>query len=250
MDAVKALTPIQENFIDFSNGARREIEAYLRAIDNIELEEAGALEQVSPSERDLPTFRREIMTAHAIAREEGFVVLPAIPGLSFEHRFAIGWVAATVIGTPLVQKEDTQARNVMLYDRDGASMKDGARYHQSKDGGSNHRDNVNKPTPWRTMILSCVQPAAQGGESIFVNAHDIHDHLRANNPEVLNTLSQDFWFDGRGFDVMFKRPTFSEGEHGLKVRYLRDYIEAGYQKCGEALTRAQIVAIDVLDAAA
>ena len=236
-------------FFTLSPKAQSELKAYLAAIPDIEIAEAGSLETVVPYKTAMPTFRTEVDQAHGIAMDEGFIVLRAVPNMSFAEWFAMGWLVATVIGEPLVQKTDTKARNVMVYDRDGISMKQGARYHQSRDGGSIHTDNVNNPTPWKTMVLSCVQPAIRGGESIFVDAHDVVEHMRSEEPEALEILGQEYWFDGRGFDLMFQRPIIDESDGGLKVRYLREYIEEGHKKQNDPLSTEQVRAMDALDAA-
>lgn len=45
-----------------------------------------------------------------------------------------------------------------VYNRDDTKrMKDGQRYHQSREGGSIHTDNVNIPELWDYMNLTCLQ---------------------------------------------------------------------------------------------
>lgn len=60
---------------------------------------------------------------------------------------------------------------------------------QSHEGGSMHTDNVNVPDTWEYMILTCLQPAAKGGESLLVSVARIHEHLRVEHPEALSVLT-------------------------------------------------------------
>jgi hypothetical protein len=49
-------------------------------------------------------------------------------------------------------------RAIQVYNRDDKKrMKDGQRYHQSREGGSIHTDNVNIPELWDYMALTCLQ---------------------------------------------------------------------------------------------
>ena len=55
-------------------------------------------------------------------------------------------------------------------------MSDGARYHQTREGGSLHTDNVNAPAPWEFLVFGCVEPALIGGESVLTHTC-FADHL-------------------------------------------------------------------------
>lgn len=58
--------------------------------------------------------------------------------------------------TPVQNAEGIRA--IQVYNRDNQKrMKDGQRYHQSREGGSIHTDNVNIPELWDYMALTCLQ---------------------------------------------------------------------------------------------
>ena len=80
---------------------------------------------------------------------------------SFEIRLG-AFIQTNLLGTPLVQNAEG-SKAIKVYDRDSSKkMSDGQRYHQSREGGSIHTDNVNIPDVWVYMFLTCVQPAFIG----------------------------------------------------------------------------------------
>ena len=84
--------------------------------------------------------------------------------LSVAHIHAISPLLGQLFGELLVQNEAGD-KVIAVYDRDRyASMFQGARYHQTREGGSIHTDNVNIPTPWDYLILTCLAPAYVGAK--------------------------------------------------------------------------------------
>lgn len=69
----------------------------------------------------------------------------------------LAFVQAQMLGeTPAQNAEGVRA--IQVYNRDDKKrMKDGQRYHQSREGGSIHTDNVNIPELWDYMNLTCLQ---------------------------------------------------------------------------------------------
>ena len=56
-------------------------------------------------------------------------------------------------------------------------LTNGARYHQTREGGSIHTDNVNVSSRWKYMILSLAEGQV-GGETILVNAKNVYKKLK------------------------------------------------------------------------
>lgn len=155
-----------------------------------------------------------------------------------------------LFGELLVQNEagDTV---ISVYDRDRyGSMFQGARYHQTREGGSIHTDNVNIPTPWDYLILTCLAAAQVGGENILVSGLAIHDELKKYYPDVLKTLTQNFYWEMRGVaDSLYQAPIITYNEQGAPLfRHLRPYMESAHRKAQVELTDRQLYALDVLDA--
>lgn len=154
------------------------------------------------------------------------------------------------LGQALIQNEQGD-EVVCVYDRDrNRSIAQGARYHQTHEGGSIHTDNVNTPDKWHYLILSCLSPAQVGGENILVDGQLIYKELQEHFPKALEILTQDFFWEMRGLkDTLYQAPIITFDEKGrAHFRHLRPYMESAHQKAQTPLTTFQLYAIDVLDA--
>ena len=84
----------------------------------------------------------------------------------------ITFSASKILGRLIIQNKEGN-KLVVVYDRNRKfSIDKGARYHQTREGGSIHTDNVNVSLKWDYMILSCLSPGLVGGETILVSAKD------------------------------------------------------------------------------
>lgn len=170
--------------------------------------------------------------------------------LEVAHLHELSPVLGEMFGELLVQNEAGD-RVISVYDRDRyASMAQGARYHQTREGGSIHTDNVNIPTHWDYLILTCLAQAPVGGENILVSALHIHDLLKKNHPDVLTTLTKSFFWEMRGVsDSLYEAPIITYNEKGQPLfRHLRPYMESAHKKASAPLSATQLYALDVLDA--
>lgn len=169
---------------------------------------------------------------------------------SFSEIHKLNPIIGKIFGDLVVQNE--QGDNVIsVYDRDRlGSMFQGARYHQTREGGSIHTDNVNIPEPWDYLYLSCISPALAGGENILVDGVSVHQELKANYPSALKVLEMPFVWEMRGVaDELYRAPIITYNESGEPLfRHLRPYMESAHQKANEPLRDEQLYAIDVLDA--
>ena len=159
-------------------------------------------------------------------------------------------VFGQIFGRPLIQNEQGQ-KLIAVYDRDRhGSMDTGARYHQTREGGSLHTDNVNLPELWNYLFLSCISPAFIGGESILVDGLKIHKILKTDFPEVLETLENNYIWEMRGVaDKLYEAPIITyKDDKSPQFRHLRPYMESAHIKAEKPMTIDQLFAIDVLDA--
>ncbi len=151
-----------------------------------------------------------------------------------------------------VLPQDSQGtRGIYVWDRDETrKMADGARYHQTHEGGSIHTDNVNQPRIWDYLVFGCIAGSYAGGETILVDARDVHDVLQTKYPDALNVLRGDFVWEYRGIkDDLYVAPVITYSDRGeCQFRYLRPYLESAHQKARTPLTHAQVRALDLLDA--
>lgn len=159
-------------------------------------------------------------------------------------------VIAPLFGELLVQNEKGD-KVIMVYDRDRtASMHQGARYHQTREGGSIHTDNVNIPEIWNYLFLSCLEPAEVGGENILVNGLAVHQELKTKFPKALKVLEDNFYWEMRGVkDALYQAPIITYDNLGRPLfRHLRPYMESAHIKAQVPMTSEQLYAVDVLDA--
>jgi hypothetical protein len=80
----------------------------------------------------------------------------------------------------------------------------------------------------------------------------VYLQLQSRHPDTLAVLTQPFHVDRRGgarpdepATAFF--PVLTDAGSRVVYRYLRYWIEAGHDRAGEALTPAQIAALDTLD---
>lgn len=186
---------------------------------------------------------------HEISRT-GFIVLNASELCANLSEFqATAARIARGLGNLMVQN-DAGDTVVAVYDRDAGRIEDGARYHQTRQGGDIHTDSVNRPQPIRYLVLGCAAPALIGGETILVRADEVYLALQCQ-PDVLEILGHDFLFEGRGMAqeyALFQMPVCTTHEGRPRFRYLRSYITSAHNKAGTPLDPMQVHAFDMLDA--
>lgn len=193
--------------------------------------------------RDINECRRRLEAGPRVA------LIQPLDGLDARARRLFAWCAANVFGEPLVQNSEGD-RLISVYARPGnRRVIDGARYHQSREGGGPHTDNVSIPEHWEYLVFSCIRPAAVGGESILIDAFAVHRELQGL-PNALHILEQPFWWEYRGIsEGLFQAPILTYDQTGLpRFRYLRKYLESAHRRAGDPLTDEQIWALDVMEA--
>ena len=132
-------------------------------------------------------------------------------------------------------------------------IKEKLRYHQTNLGGSIHSDGPQLNQPPKYVIMTCVQNAKKGGLSIITNAKKIFEFMKKKEPEYLNVLRKNFFFERRGFSFnnsnIFKKPIFEVKNKLIRFRYLREYIESAYKIKRKIINSAQLSALSYLDKA-
>ena len=155
------------------------------------------------------------------------------------------------LGTCLVQ--NIAGETVVSVKDAGKSMSSGARYHQSREGGSLHTDGPHFEKRPDYVGLFCVRKAKMGGVGQYLSAYSIHNELLKTDPKALKILYGPFHFDKRGEVVGGESPTifapiFESDGKTLSFRYLSEYVKDGHIKVTQPLTKEQDNALDLLDA--
>jgi alpha-ketoglutarate-dependent taurine dioxygenase len=242
---------LNDNFTyTFSGEAQNEIYDYIKA-----LHAYNRVEEVKILDReDCPTFKREMEEVrHELDNGKRIVIVKPFVDLHNKYTIieqrTISWLLGNVLGETLIQNEAGD-RAILVYDRDRKnSMSQGARYHQTREGGTIHTDNVNVPFKWEYLVLACISPAMSGGENILVNALLVHKILKEKHPEVLAILEKNFLWEQRGVaDATYEAPIIIYNKKGEpEFRHLRPYMESAHNKLNHPLTDEQLYALDTLD---
>jgi alpha-ketoglutarate-dependent taurine dioxygenase len=243
---------LNDNFYyTFSGDAQNEVYDFIKS-----LHVYNKSEEVKPLQADdCPTFKKEVEEIrNEIENGKRIVIVKPFTDLHNKYTIleqrTITWLIGTSLGQPLVQNEAGE-KAILVYDRDRTnSMTKGARYHQTREGGTIHTDNVNVPYVWEYLVLACISPAMSGGENILVNALLVHKLLKERHPDVLAILEKNFIWEQRGVaDATYEAPIISYNQKGEPVfRHLRPYMESAHVKTNCPLTDEQLYAIDTLDA--
>ena len=99
--------------------------------------------------------------------------------------------------------------------------------------------------------MACEQNSLSGGDTVLVDAKKIYEYLKNKKPEIFNILRQKILFERRGFKFdngnVFLKPIFDVKKNNFLFRYLRDYIEKGYELRKKKLPISFKRAFDKLD---
>lgn len=153
-------------------------------------------------------------------------------------------------GDILIQNS-SKDKVIEVFDRNRKfSINRGSRYHQTREGGSIHTDNVNIPSHWDYLMFSCLSSAKAGGETILVDSKEIHSELSKNFKTAKKILEKKFYWEKRGLsDELYQAPIITYDKMKLpNFKYLRPYLEAAHIKAKKYLSSKQLYALDVLDA--
>ena len=151
----------------------------------------------------------------------------------------------------ILNQNSSKDKIIEVFDRSrNLSINRGSRYHQTREGGSIHTDNVNIPSYWDYLMFSCLSSAKAGGETILVDSKKIHKELSKNFKEAKKILEKNFYWEKRGLtEELYKAPIISYDKMNQpRFKYLRPYLESAHVKAKKKLSNKQLYALDVLDA--
>jgi len=179
----------------------------------------------------LRTAMSEFQRTH-LREVPGFGIIKGLgnTNLGREDQEIVYWMMCNLLGSPLPQN----AKGDLKYEvKDkGKSMKRGARYSETNEGGALHTDSVQWPEPPDVFGLLCLHPAKEGGESLVVSAHTVHNILSRECPGLLDVLYNPFPFEARGVGgrvEIISQPVFTyDDKNGLKFRYIGTYVACAF----------------------
>lgn len=233
----------------FSGAASKEIREYITSLPLLKnLQSIQAIESVKIEKDRIPLFVSELQT---IKKEVDagirMQIIKAIPELGIVEGMIMSWIIANVLGELYKQNENGDLL-YLVTDR-GGRMEKGARYSQTRQGGSYHTDGVNQKIPYEYLVFYTVAAAEIGGESIMISGATIYNYLLKYSPRALEIISQDFEWEFKGLKAneFYKEPIIKLHNGEVQWRYLRNYIEEAALKRNIEFSKEIIWAMDVLD---
>lgn len=232
---------------------------YTLQLDDADRQELLAAVRTLPAGADLQSTRRgsfplprlapRFAAAAADVRDgRGFVVLrglPTGPSVTVDEYVAATWAVGLHFGEPLSQNTSGDLVGHVV---DATAEDPTPRMYRSNLELRPHNDIT------AMISLSCWHKSQSGGASVVVSAVTVHDELRATCPELMETYYRGFYYHlvgeeapGRDPVTRTRVPLFAVRDGQLSSRYLRSNIVAGHKARGEALTAAEIEAMNAFD---
>ena len=206
------------------------------------------------NEIDLPLLKNKILGFRKEILLDGiglFIIDGAcLKNFSLKEKISIYTLIVKILGELMIQ--NIQQEKIVEIKDVGKSMKTGGRYHETKEGGSNHTDSPQWEDVPDYLSMLCVNNAKKGGTNLFLSAYTIHNKIFQERKDLLHVLYEKFHFDKRGEFKDGESPTVFEPIFELKnerlnFRYLRNYIDAGHDIQNQPLSESQKDALTYLD---
>lgn len=208
-----------------------------------------------PDDFELPSCRA-LMARVTVQLDQGpgFAIIDGFPvdQLGADAVAALYWLLASLVARPVAQSWDGK----MLYDvRDkGKPPGNGVRPDITRAGQNLHTDNSYNLCPPDYVSLLCKQTAMTGGVSQLVSFHAVHNRMRADCPDLLARLYEDFTFDRQREhspdDTMtVHHPLFAWDGAKLLGRLSKRMVIQGYELEGCEMDAAAAAALTALEAA-
>lgn len=184
----------------------------------------------------------------------GFAIIDRLPldRLSDEAAVALYWLLAALVARPVAQSWDGK----MLYDvRDtGKQPGNGVRPDITNAAQNPHTDNSYNLCPPDYVALLCRQTAMTGGISQLVSFHAVHNRLRAECPDLLARLYEDFTFDRQREHApddskIVHHPLFAWNGEQLLGRLSKRMVIQGYELENREMDATSAAALAALEAA-
>ena len=254
MDILKQLSYNDEQVWDKTLGDSPEkffVKLDLTILNEL-VEKKSLLSDENPADFPLFTKKIERLKDQILLDGCGFFV---IDGSSFKNfatseKKSLCVITSIILGDLL--KQNKKGELIVEIKDLGKSMKTGARYHHTREGGSYHTDGSHiYSNPPDYVGLCCINPAKNGGESKFMSAYTIHQAVQQRR-DLLEILYQRFHHDKRGENNVGEpttqfEPIFQFSNEKLKFRYQRELIDDGHKKANLPLSEKQISALNFLD---
>ncbi|MBT6431259.1 MAG: TauD/TfdA family dioxygenase [Rhodospirillaceae bacterium] len=207
-----------------------------------------------PDDFELPQCRALMaQVAEQLSDGLGFAIIDRLPldRLGDNAATALYWLLASLVARPVAQSWDGK----MLYDvRDtGKQPGNGVRPDITNVGQNLHTDNSYNLCPPDYVALFCRQTAMQGGVSQLVSFHAVHNRMRAECPDLLARLYEDYTFDRQrehapDDNMTVHHPLFAWDGAQLLGRLSKRMVFQGYELENQEMDETSAAALAALEA--
>jgi hypothetical protein len=182
-----------------------------------------------------------------IVKQFGFAIVDSSACVLSDEAIATRRVALAEFGAALGQPMVQSPRNELVED-----VKDYSDIDAFDDRGYRSRGEL-KPhsDPPTLILLHCIQPAKEGGESSLVNVGSIVERMGPGADELFAPLP-DWWVAGQYGNPhaavsQVNRPVLARHNGTLSCVLYRPYVDKGAEALGVPLTNAQRAALDLFE---
>lgn len=177
----------------------------------------------------------------------GIAIVPGFPiDLAHDAVELIFWRCGLALGTPVSQSVMGDRLGHVI---DVTKTDPNARAYRRNEKLTPHTD------PADFLSFLCLDPAAVGGESVFMSSLEVHEHLRRERPDLLARLYQGYRWSrfgeqppGEAPITPHRIPVFSHRDGLVSSRLLRQYVEiAADEDPTIILDDLDIEAFDLID---
>lgn len=188
--------------------------------------------------------------ADVLRRGRGLAIVPDFPvELPNDAVELVFWRCGLALGTPVSQSVMGDRLGHVV---DVTATDPHARAYRRNEKLTPHTD------PADFLSFLCLQPAAEGGESVFISALEVHERLRAERPDILERLYLGYRWSRFGEQAddeepitPHRIPVFSHRDGLVSTRTLRQYVEIAADEDPDiTLDELDIEAFDLIDSTA
>jgi hypothetical protein len=189
---------------------------------------------------------------HLFRRSPGYALIDlSLPDASDEVICSAAWNLMTTLCIPVPQ----YVTGELFFPVEAADAQPlHSPFSMSRSEAAFHTDGSFLPAAPEIAALLSLSRADEGGETVIVDGAGVVDDLCASDAPVAAVLFEEHPVDLRGQtsgDLTRSQPVATRDEGGrVRLRYVRDYIEQGYDKAGLRMTDRTRVAFDRFDALA
>ncbi len=189
---------------------------------------------------------------HLLRESPGYALIDlSLPDASDELICRAAWNLLTMLCLPVPQ----YVTGELFFPVEAADVQPlHSPFSMSRSEAAFHTDGSFLPAAPEIAALLSLSSADEGGETVIVDGADVLDELCASDASVAAVLFEEHPIDLRGQtdgDPTRSQPIATrEGGGRLRLRYVRAYIEQGYDKAGVRMSDQTPVAFDRFDALA